>query len=284
MHSNKYPSVSQVINCSTEAKIMSPVGKTQMLQSPAYERSDASQQSQYVFPYHYIPSLDNGHFSQHLYWSWGLHYLAAMQLVLDILAEEPFDTLIDVGCGDGRLLREVNRHFTGKRLLGVDYSSRAINLARAMNPHLDFECIDICADKLQQPAFDVVTLLEVLEHIPVDFVDDFVRAFADFQKSGGRLILTVPHKNKTLPTKHCQHFDSATLQKLLQPTYEIERIIFIDKTTRLFGRILHLLLANRFFILSNRCLLDLLYRIYRSRFFSCAELQCNGICLVARKK
>ena len=107
------------------------------------DQSHVSQESQYTFPYHYIPSFENGHFCQHLYWSWGLQYIGGIELVLSILAEEPVESLVDIGCGDGRFLREVSMRFPAKTLSGIDNSSRAINLAKAMNPDLNYDCLDI---------------------------------------------------------------------------------------------------------------------------------------------
>lgn len=62
-------------------------------------------------------------------------------------------------------------------MLGVDYSSKAINLAKAMNQDLReiaFECTDITVDNnLSQ--FDAAILMEVFEHIPLDMTVDFMR-------------------------------------------------------------------------------------------------------------
>ena len=96
-----------------------------------------------MFPYHYIPSFEGGHFTQHLYWSWGIHYLGAIEYLLVLLGDESFESLVDVGCGDGRFLREVSKRFSDVTLMGFDHSQRAINLARALNPQLDFHRIDI---------------------------------------------------------------------------------------------------------------------------------------------
>jgi 2-polyprenyl-3-methyl-5-hydroxy-6-metoxy-1,4-benzoquinol methylase len=69
--------------------------------------------------------------------------------------------LLDIGCGDGRFLRETERRYGNKKLLGIDYSETAISWARVMNPRLRFEVRDI----LETPTsgeYDVVTLLEVI--------------------------------------------------------------------------------------------------------------------------
>jgi ubiquinone/menaquinone biosynthesis C-methylase UbiE len=59
-----------------------------------------------------------------------------LQVVFDILDREGFDSLLDVGCGDGRFLRETDQRYGNKKILGIDYSETAISLAKRMNPHL----------------------------------------------------------------------------------------------------------------------------------------------------
>ena len=44
---------------------------------------------------------------------------ALAQLALDQLAKIGFTTLADIGCGDGRFLREVAQAYPGKQLLGI---------------------------------------------------------------------------------------------------------------------------------------------------------------------
>jgi len=81
----------------------------------------AIQESEYFIPYHYIPEKDDQGFSQTLFWSWGMRYFAGIELVLAQLENLKFSSIIDIGCGDGRFLREARRAFSGKSLLGVDY-------------------------------------------------------------------------------------------------------------------------------------------------------------------
>ncbi|MBC8252913.1 MAG: anion permease, partial [Ardenticatenia bacterium] len=80
------------------------------------------QDREYAYPYHYIPTWENGQFSQVQYWSWGYRYLGGIQVVLDQLRKLSFETLVDIGCGDGRFLREAKARFPEARMLGVDYS------------------------------------------------------------------------------------------------------------------------------------------------------------------
>jgi len=243
-----------------------------------------SQEQQYALPYHYIPQCEHSCFSQHLYWSWGMQYLGGIFLLLDLLDDIKFKSLFDIGCGDGRFLREVNNRYSNKRLMGVDYSMRAVNMAKALNPEIQYKCLNICEYDKSIGLYDVVTLVEVLEHIPVNELDEFVAYISKYLKSDGRLILTVPHKNKSLQVKHYQHFDSQSLYSLLDPVFKIEKAFYFDKASRIFEGLKKTLLGNRFFILNNQFLLNCIWKVYQKYFFICDEARCGRICVLAIKK
>ena len=250
----------------------------------AFNEGSAGQGAQYALPYHYIPRLEDGHFSQHLAWAWGYRYLGGLLLVLDCLEAVAFDSLLDVGCGDGRVLGEIGKRFPGKRLAGIDVEPRAVALAGALSPGPRYVCGDIRRDAVPGGPFDAVTLVEVLEHIPAAEVSGFLAATAARQTAGGRLVVTVPHENRPVIAKHEQHFSVARLSAALGEAYAVERITCFEKRAPVFSRLMRGVLGNRVFVLSFQPLLDALFRLYRRRFFLCEEAQCGRICAVARKR
>jgi hypothetical protein len=62
------------------------------------------QDTQIDFPYHYLPHVDR-HGTRRLHRSlpWGLDYLCHMTFIADVVARHGPKSLLDVGCGDGRL-------------------------------------------------------------------------------------------------------------------------------------------------------------------------------------
>ena len=246
------------------------------------------QESEYSFPYHYIPALRSRKFSHTRYWSWGFRYLGGIQLVLDQLAKTPFSSLIDIGCGDGRFLREVSGHFHGKKLLGIDASARAVRLAHAFNPEIEYRCINIL-DEPVPGKFDVATLIEVIEHIPPERLPEFLRAVAGCLSDTGCLIITVPHQNKPLIKKHYQHFTSAHLKTLLEPLFsEFTFIPFDVRASRapLMWVIERILGAKgKFFLLTNPRILYFFYALYRRRYlYTDSEKHCERIAIACVKK
>ena len=248
---------------------------------------DAQQKLQvqaYRIPYHYLPVIEQGRFSQHQYWSWGYRYLGRLQITFELLAKISFQSLFDIGCGDGRFLREVQSRFGGKRLLGIDYSEEAVRWARSLNPELKFEVADICQQPLDE-RFDVVTLLEVIEHIPCEQLPEFLRAVTGHLNPGGWLILSAPHTNTRLEHKHYQHFNSARLCELFQKDYDPVWCVpfdYIDWTMRLFLKLLGG--SGGYYIITHAGLNNFFFRRYmRHCLYGTGEARCHRIAAMAQK-
>ena len=243
------------------------------------------QEDQYDFPYHYIPDWSGDEFSQVRYWSWGFRYIGGLMVALDCLSNHEFRSLVDVGCGDGRFLRDVARTWPSRRTLGIDYSKRAIGLAKALNPSGNYRCLNII-DDTQDEVFDVATAIEVLEHIPPEDLDLFVAGISELLGPGGTLIVTVPHSNLAVSKKHFQHFDSEKLQKTLEPCFDIERFIPFDRLTRPVALTYWSLsrIANHV-VVTNSSISSALFKMYRQYLlYRCDESTCARIAVVCTKK
>ncbi len=75
------------------------------------------------------------------------------------------DVVLDVGCGDGRILAALKERVAGVRVLGIDSSSTA--LERAKRRGIDVSRADIrIPSSLATETADWTLLLEVVEHMP----------------------------------------------------------------------------------------------------------------------
>ncbi|HEY0377650.1 MAG TPA: class I SAM-dependent methyltransferase [Pyrinomonadaceae bacterium] len=241
----------------------------------------AIQEAEYEFPYHYIPRLEGGNFSQVRKLRWGYEYLSYLRFILSRLETIEFDALLDVGCGEGRFLSEVSKCFPNKKLTGADVSTRALEYARLLNPRVKFTCGDITDPALFAERFDVITLIETLEHIPPPGVPDFVRGLRHYLKGDGRLILSVPSENLRLNRKHYQHFNLESLRSALRPYFAVTHHYFLNRISR-WDKLLGKLLDNRLFILNEPRLLNALYRRYESSLLNALESDGKRICVVCR--
>jgi 2-polyprenyl-3-methyl-5-hydroxy-6-metoxy-1,4-benzoquinol methylase len=240
------------------------------------------QEDEYEIPYHFAsrfePSFQTGFID-----AWAMNYNLSIELVLKLLRKEQPGSVLDIGCGDGRLSQEIHKAFSDATVAGADYSSRAIQLAEAMVPDVQFHHLDITAEH-SLGKFDSAVLMEVFEHIPPEQTRQFASAVAGLVKANGLLIVTVPHVNKPLEYKHFQHFTASSLDEYFMPYFDVEKTIFLEQLGWL-NRLLNSCVANGFFVLNRRRLLEFIYRRYQDWVFQCDnESQCARIAVCYRRR
>jgi len=71
------------------------------------------------------------------------------------------DSILEVGCGNGDLLSALDP----KRGVGVDLSPEMVRIARERHPQLEFVCADAQSFELDDAAFDVVILSDLLNDL-----------------------------------------------------------------------------------------------------------------------
>ncbi|MBB3060391.1 bifunctional 2-polyprenyl-6-hydroxyphenol methylase/3-demethylubiquinol 3-O-methyltransferase UbiG [Microbulbifer rhizosphaerae] len=99
--------------------------------------------------------------------------------------------LLDVGCGGGILAEAMAQR--GARVTGIDMGEAPLQVAKlhALESGTQVEYLRIPAEELaagQPESFDIVTCLEMLEHVPDPA--SVIRACADLVKPGGHLFFS----------------------------------------------------------------------------------------------
>lgn len=200
------------------------------------------QEELYDFPYHFLPDAKTPTLSRTL--DWGLKYWACVRHVADMVRELHPTTMLDVGCGDGRLLAELRSNVPERA--GVDTSFRAVQMARALVPGADFH-VGSASDL--KGKFDLVTCIHTLEHIQPDECTGFVKTLADRLAPGGALIVAVPSVVRPVNPKHYQHFSEGTLRTILAPHFDVQScqpIVANGNASRWAKRVI----VNRFYTLN----------------------------------
>lgn len=105
------------------------------------------------------------------------------QSVVALLAPQPGEAILDVGCGTGELALEISQ--AGATVVGVDASAAMIDAARRNFPALDFRVADAAALPFES-RFDAVFSNAAL-HWVLD-ADSAARGMARALKPGGRLV------------------------------------------------------------------------------------------------
>ena len=106
--------------------------------------------------------------------------------------------VLDVGCGGGILAESMARRGAAS-VLGIDLATKPLRVAQlhALEANVDnIEYREVAAEALaaEQPAsFDVVTCMEMLEHVPQPAA--IVRACAELVKPGGHVFFSTINRN-----------------------------------------------------------------------------------------
>lgn len=142
----------------------------------------------------------------------GTQMLSRTRRTMGFLHSLSFETMLDVGSGRGVFLIPFMKEFPWVRVTSLDLLEKRVtflnDLADGGFPQLRAEQKNICDQPFPDNSFDVVSLLEVLEHIPN--VAQAVTAAVRMAKQ--YVVVTVPSK----PDNNPEHIHLLTKDKLTQ--------------------------------------------------------------------
>ena len=131
--------------------------------------------------------------------------------------------LLDAGCGNGFFCSWIAQQTRLQKISGADLSEQRIKIARERYPNFDFRVADLQQLPWPDNTFDVVTCIEVLEHIP-----DPLKVLRELLRVSRRhVVITVPDRNpiRLILCPHCgkkfpmfghiHSFDFQRLEKLV---------------------------------------------------------------------
>jgi trans-aconitate 2-methyltransferase len=102
--------------------------------------------------------------------------------------------VLDIGCGTGVMSDFMSRFGT---VTGIDFSEPAVQLAAQMVPHASFRAGSLVDANLPSTGFDLITMFDVLEHVPVSERASFAQELGRVLSAQGTLIASTPHPHLT---------------------------------------------------------------------------------------
>ena len=127
-----------------------------------------------------------------------LHQINPMRLAwIDDIVPLAGKRVLDIGCGGGILADAMARK--GAEVLGIDLAGKALKVAQlhaleAQTPGVSYREVSAETLAVEQPeSFDVVTCMEMLEHVPDP--SSVVRACAALVKPGGHVFFSTINRN-----------------------------------------------------------------------------------------
>lgn len=129
--------------------------------------------------------------------------------------------LLDVGCGNGALLRSFRHIAPLWSMVGMELNDKYRKVVESIE---GVKALYTCAPDKIPGRFNLITMLHVLEHVP--YPKDFLVELQEKLEIGGFLVVDVPdylhNPFDLLIADHCTHFTVATAIELLQSAgYEV---------------------------------------------------------------
>ena len=134
------------------------------------------------------------------------------------IQKHSFDSLLDLGCGAGRLIIKFAKYF--HHITALDPDLRRINNAKkniAANNIQNVSYIQspFCADILEADNFDVVICNQIIQHIDTRTIEPMIQGIFKILKSNGIFVLTTRQREAVLVSGTCR-----TILLILQPVMQ----------------------------------------------------------------
>ncbi|HEY2010135.1 MAG TPA: methyltransferase domain-containing protein [Rhizomicrobium sp.] len=138
------------------------------------------------------------------------------------------DSVLDIACGDGYGCRIMAPQVG--RVLGVDINQPLIAANRENNKvdNISYDVGDCFALSLPNGAMTGATAMELIEHLPVDKVDDFIAEVRRVIQPGGSFICSTPqnsHGDIPLVPWHVKEYSVAELRAILERHFSSVKIL-----------------------------------------------------------
>jgi|TARA_Y100000310_G_scaffold307060_1_gene348845 ubiquinone/menaquinone biosynthesis C-methylase UbiE len=152
------------------------------------------------------------------------------QSILELIPRSSMCHALEIGCGCGEILNYIKSEISMK-YIGVDINEKIIKEAKSNYSGIDFYVADGSDLPFEDSSFDIVLLLEVLEHIPN--VEDMINEVKRVSKHYS--IFSVPReplwrflnvmrfshlKNFGNTPGHINHWNSRNFKRLLSKHFE----------------------------------------------------------------
>jgi len=150
----------------------------------------------------------------------GFEYFEYANFIIHLISKISPRTILDIGCGDGRITDMIAQSIKGAEVLGIDISHNAIKWAKKYSKYAKFECVSLEEMSRKGITFELVTMIEVLEHLESEQARQWIEnILPKLTMKCGRIIITVPTINfPMIHEGHKRHFSRESMNELFKNT------------------------------------------------------------------
>lgn len=123
-----------------------------------------------------------------------------LQGVKELIQTKETITIVDVGCGNGDMLRALanygNKNNLTFNLIGIDANAFTIDYANKLSkeyPNISYKCLDIFSEAFTQLSFDILLCTLTLHHFKNNQIDYLIQLFSKQAKTG--IVINDLHRN-----------------------------------------------------------------------------------------
>lgn len=121
-------------------------------------------------------------------------------LIKNIMTQNNYKSVLDVGCGTGRLVAYLNKHKF--RAFGCDISNEAVKAAQNRNKNGSIVKASALDLPFKQKSFDMVVAISLIEHLTPSQVNQFIKQVKKVLKGNGSVFIVTP--NYSTPFRYIQ--------------------------------------------------------------------------------
>jgi len=158
------------------------------------------------------------------------------QTIKNILTGLEFSNLVDIGCGEGVVLKMLEKYVCNKNCIGIDIDPSNIKLSKGNAPFCKYKIGNIYNLPFNENSFEIVMCLEVLEHLekPEKALSELYRVNSKY------VIISVPRepvwrvlnmargkywKDLGNTHGHINHYNSKEIVNLIKKQFKILRVL-----------------------------------------------------------
>jgi len=119
--------------------------------------------------------------------------------ILKVLKKKKFKSCVDLGCGSGRIIDFINKNFTNKKLVGIEYFDQQYNYSKKIfekSKNISIIQSDFTKLNLRRNIYDIYFISAPFKN-KKDFLK-FMKKFTKIEKIKKKIIIVINYEKKLL--------------------------------------------------------------------------------------